>query len=56
VYLEDIKAHMGDLGSDMTDDQFMIHILNNLTKDYEMQVFKCEDHVGLTTNRLKTDD
>jgi hypothetical protein len=34
----------------------MIHILSNLTKHYGMQVLRCKDHIGLTTNRLKTDD
>jgi hypothetical protein len=26
-----------DMGSKMTDDQFMIHVLNNITSDYEIQ-------------------
>jgi hypothetical protein len=34
TYLEDVRGRMEDMGSQMTDDQlFMMHILNNLTKD-----------------------
>ena len=33
--LEELRMKLEDMGSIMTDDQFMIHVLNNLTTDYE---------------------
>ena len=56
TYLEDVRGRMEDMGSQMTDDQFMMHILNNLTKDYEMQVLKLEDRIGSSTNGLEIED
>jgi len=31
------------MGSPMADDQFMIHVLNNLTRDYELQTVFLEE-------------
>ena len=31
------------MGSPMTDDQFMTHVLNNLTRDYELQTVFLEE-------------
>jgi polysaccharide deacetylase 2 family uncharacterized protein YibQ len=56
TYLEDVRGCMEDMGSQMTDDQFMMHILNNLTKDYEMQVLKLEDRIGSSTNGLEIEE
>jgi hypothetical protein len=39
---------MEDMGSEMTNNQFMMHILNNLTKDYKMQVLKLKDRIRLS--------
>jgi hypothetical protein len=33
-----IRMKLEDMGSVMTADQFMIHMLNNLTSDYEFQM------------------
>jgi hypothetical protein len=54
TYLEDVRGRMEDMGSQMTDDQFMMHILNNLTKDYEMQVLKLEDRIGGFERRVES--
>jgi hypothetical protein len=45
TYLKDVQGRMEDMGSQMTNNQFMMHILNNLTKDYEMQVLELEDRI-----------
>ena len=34
--LEEFRMKLEDMGSAMADDQFMIHVLNNLTSDYEL--------------------
>jgi hypothetical protein len=56
TYLDDVGGRMEDMGSQMTDNQFMMHILNNSTKDYEMQVLKLEDRIGSSTNGLEIED
>jgi gag-polypeptide of LTR copia-type len=35
--LEDLRMKLEDLGSSITDNQFMIHILNNMTTYYDLQ-------------------
>jgi hypothetical protein len=37
----------------MTDDQFMIHVLNNLTSDYEIQMVLLETRIGNKSNLLE---
>ena len=44
-----------DLGSTMTDEDMIVHILNNLTKDYEVQLSKLEEKLGSTTTVLTID-
>jgi 3'-phosphoadenosine 5'-phosphosulfate sulfotransferase (PAPS reductase)/FAD synthetase len=34
-----------DMGSTMTDDQFMIHVMSNLTSDYESQMVLLEKRI-----------
>jgi hypothetical protein len=35
---EDLRVRLEAMGSSISDNQFMIHILNNLTSDYELQL------------------
>jgi gag-polypeptide of LTR copia-type len=35
---EDYRMKLEELGSSITDNQFMIHILNNMTSDYDLQL------------------
>jgi gag-polypeptide of LTR copia-type len=35
TYLEDICIKLEAMDSSMSDDQFMVHVLNTLTKDYD---------------------
>ncbi len=45
-----------DLGSTMTDKDVMVHILNNLTEDYKVQLSKLEEKLGAMTNPLTIND
>jgi hypothetical protein len=47
---------MEEMGSTMTDDQFMLHVMNNLSSDHENQVNKVEDPVGNKTNPLDIEE
>jgi hypothetical protein len=43
-------------GSAMIDDQFMIHVVNYLTSDYELQMVLLEKRIGKKANTLKFDE
>jgi hypothetical protein len=45
-HLEDLRAQMAEMGSEMTDDQFMMHVTNNLTSEYENQVNNNKKRIG----------
>jgi septum formation topological specificity factor MinE len=45
-----------DMGSIMTDDQFMIHVLSNLTSDNRLQMVLLEKRIGDKSNPLEVDD
>ena len=52
TYLEDLCIRMEEMGSEISDAQFLMHVLNNLTKEYEIQVTKIEDRVRAKENPL----
>ncbi len=54
--LEDIRARMELMQCKMSDDQFMMHVLNNLTSDYNMDVSKLEDRIGAKNEPLEIED
>jgi hypothetical protein len=43
---EDLRVILEAMGSRISENQFMIHILNNLTSDYELQLALMERRVG----------
>ena len=43
---ESIKAKLSEMNSTVSDEDLLIHILNNLPKEYEIQQSKLEDHFG----------
>jgi hypothetical protein len=43
---EDLRVRLEAMGSSISENQFMIHILNNLTSDYELQLALMERRVG----------
>ena len=40
----------------MTNEQFMIHVLNNIPSDYKMDVSKLEDRIGASEHPLEIED
>ena len=44
--LEDLRVRLEDMGSSISENQFMIHVLNNLTSDYDLQLALMEKRVG----------
>ena len=56
TYLEDLRSRMEDMNSGMTDDQFILHVVNNLTDDYMNQVENLERRIGSSTDPLDIKD
>jgi len=54
--LEDLRARLKDMNAPILDDDFYVHILNNLPAEYEVQVSKLEERFGSTTNPLTIQD
>jgi hypothetical protein len=50
---EDLHFKLENIGSYITENQFVIHILNNLSSDYELQLELMERRVGETINPLQ---
>jgi hypothetical protein len=44
--LEDICVRLDDMGSSIPEYQFMIHVLNNLTAEYNLQLVLLEKRIG----------
>jgi hypothetical protein len=53
---EDYQMKLEELGSSITDNQFMIHILNNMTLDYDLQLALMEKHINDKLNPLTVDE
>jgi gag-polypeptide of LTR copia-type len=58
--LEDLRIRLEDMGSTILDNQFMIHVSNNLTTDYNLQLALMEKSVGdsekpLTIEEIKAE-
>jgi len=51
-----IRTRLKDMNLDISDEDFMIHILNNLPSEYEVQISKLEDCLGSTMNALTIKD
>jgi hypothetical protein len=50
--LEDYRMRLGELGSSISDNQFILHILNNMTEDYDLQLAIMEKRVMDESNPL----
>ena len=44
--LEDLRIYIKQQGSKMENVDMMIHVLNNIPKDYEISPAKLEDHLN----------
>jgi hypothetical protein len=53
--IEDLRMIFEDLGSRITDNQFMIQIVNNMTLDYDLQLAMMEIRVKDKANPLIID-
>ena len=49
--LEELRDRLEDMGSIMSDEDLMIHILNNLPSEYELQVEKWKEILIKMINR-----
>jgi antitoxin component HigA of HigAB toxin-antitoxin module len=54
--LEDLRLKLEVMGSFMTDDQFMVQVLNSLMNDYELQMLLLEKWIGSKENQLNIDE
>jgi len=54
--LEDLRGRLKDMNAPISDNNFYVHILNNLPPEYEVQVSKLEERFGSTTNPLTIQD
>jgi hypothetical protein len=53
--LEDYQMRLEELGSSISDNQFILHILNNMTEDYDLQLAMMEKRVTNKSNLLTID-
>jgi hypothetical protein len=53
--LEGLRTQMDEMGSTIND-QFIMHILGDLTSDYENQVDRLQERIGHIKNVLIMDD
>jgi hypothetical protein len=56
TFLEDLRYRLEGMKSMMTEEQFIIHVLNNLTSDYDNQVETLEKRIGSTTDPLTIEE
>jgi hypothetical protein len=56
TYLEDLRGRMYNMGSEMIDDHFILHVVNNITEDYMNQVENLEKKIGSVTDPLDIED
>jgi len=54
--LEGIHSQLRGMGSDISDEDLLVHILNNLPSNYEVQISKLEDQLGSAMNVLTIKD
>jgi len=54
--LEDLRLKLELMGSSMTDNQFMVQVLNSLNEDYEIQMLLLEKRVGNNENPLTIEE
>jgi Reverse transcriptase (RNA-dependent DNA polymerase)/gag-polypeptide of LTR copia-type/Zinc knuckle len=54
--LEDYRMKLDELGSSISNNQFIIHILNNMTDDYELQLAMMEKRLNDKINLLTVDE
>jgi gag-polypeptide of LTR copia-type len=54
--LEGLRIKLEPMGSVMTDDQFIVQVLNSLTSDYKLQMLLLEKQIGNKENPLSIEE
>jgi gag-polypeptide of LTR copia-type len=54
--LEDLRIKLKAMGSSMTDDQFIVQVLNSLTSDCKLQMLSLEKQIGSKDKPLSIED
>jgi hypothetical protein len=54
--LDDYRMRLEELGSRISDNQFILHILNNMTDDYDLQLAMMEKRVTDKSVPLTVDE
>jgi hypothetical protein len=53
---ESLRIKLEPMGSVMTDDQFIVQVLNSLTSDYKLQMLLLEKQIGNKENPLSIEE
>ena len=56
TFLEDIKGRLEDMNSPISESDFLIHVLNNLTEEYDIEVSLLEKRLGNKDEPLTIDE
>jgi hypothetical protein len=56
IYLKDLRSTMEDMKFVMTENQFILHVVNNLMEDYMNQVESLERRIGSKTDTIDIED
>jgi hypothetical protein len=54
--LEDYRIKLDELGSSISENQFILHILNIMTADYDLQLAMMEKRINDKINPLTVDE
>jgi hypothetical protein len=54
--LEDYRMKLDELGSSISENQFILHILNNMTANYNLQLAMMEKRINDKINPLTVDE
>jgi hypothetical protein len=54
--LVELRMKLEDMGSVRTDDHFIVHVLKNLTSDFELQMVLLEKRIGNKSKLLEVNE
>jgi hypothetical protein len=56
LWINNLEVKLETMGSAMTDDQFIVQVLNSLTSDFKLQMLLLKRQVGNKDNPLSIED
>jgi hypothetical protein len=56
IWINNLRIKLETMGSNMTDDQFIVQVLISLTSDYKLQMLLLEKQTGSKDNPLSIED